>query len=364
MNTFALAQKQLSAAGSVACAFCLVLSVMDLCPAVRGQQIDPEHGPHGNFVLGIDQKIGGANLNPAQRPAALALATTARDILERDSAVASPIGFSVRVNRIFGRLTDWADFDSGLPFYAGASGAFFEAGEKPSPTAFSHQDFAIYINAVLQCPLMEFSPPGANGKPWLVNGNLPVLQGGRRTGEFHGFPVYDGQCAILGRGNQPAFVPLTREQYIRFQIQLFKDRQAKMHQQFSGQAAPPAVQDAIASADQQINEAIAQQEQQLASMSPADRAAPAAVETGYEEAKLVDVDQDGAVPLSTPNSAFFDRSLPPSVIQSVAVYIPFLNDAHRAEGLPSGLPDEWMPVAAKIRDQLDWAALAALVRQQ
>ena len=206
--------------------------------------------------------------------------------------------------------------------------------------------------------------PGANGRRWLVNGNLPVLEGGRRTGEFRGFTVYDGQCAILGRGNQPAFVPLTREQYMELEIGLFKQRQDEMHKRYAGQTVAPAVRDAVASADQQIHDAIAQLKQQLASMDAADRAAPAAVETGYEEAKLVSIDQDGAIPLSTPNPAFFDRSLPASTVQSVAIYLPFLQNAHRPAGLPSGLPDEWMPVTARIRDQLDWAALAAMVRRQ
>ncbi len=358
MNSPIRAPKPGSALPIALCLSCFALAI----PA-PAQQIDTEHGPHGNFVLGIDQKVGSASLAPAQRTAALALASKARDILVRDSAVASPIGYSVRVNRVYGRITDWVNFDSGLSFYTGASAAFFAAGEKPSPTDFGQMDFGVYLNTVIACPLSDFSPPAASA-PWVVNGNLPVVEGGRRTGEIHGFPVYDGQCAILGRSNQPAFIPLTREQFIQLQIALYKERQANMHKQLAGQPLSGPMGDAFASVEKDLDEAIANQQNKLASMSPSDRAAPAAVLTGYGTADLTDINDDGAVPLSIPNPAFFDRSLPPSVIQSVAVYIPFLNGAPRAEGLPSGLSEDWMPAGAKIRDQLDWSALAALVRQQ
>src|SRR5579863_10074975 len=121
----------------------------------HAQLIDPVHGTPGTYVAGIDQKIGGSDLAPTQRQAALALAGTLRDILVKDRAIASPVGYSVRVNRAFGRVTDWAGFDSGLPFYAGAIGTFFAADAKPSPTHFSGPDFGIYVNTVLQCPLQE-----------------------------------------------------------------------------------------------------------------------------------------------------------------------------------------------------------------
>ncbi len=372
MSFFERRRKQHSVGAIGVWAACLVFSAAPLCPAARGQQIDVEHGPPGSFVLGIDQRIGPSEVLAAQRQAALAIAGKVRDILQQDPAVSSPIGYSVRVNPVFGKVTDWANFDSGLPFFAGAVGRFFEGAAKPSPTAFSGPEFGIYVNTVLQCPLNEFSAPGANGKHWLVNGNLPVLMGGRRTGEFRGFTVYDGQCAILGRSNLPAFVPLTREQYMGFEIAMLKEKLDDARKrnsvndkswQDSGRTFPPGWREAEESAYKVLNDAIAQQEQELASMDADTRSAPAAVQTGYMEAKLVGVDEAGAILLSTPNPAFFDRSLPAATVQSIAVYVPFLESAERAAGLPSGLGPEWQPPSRNIRDQLDWAALAALVRQ-
>ncbi len=328
----------------------------------RAQQIDPEHGPAGAFVAGIDQKIGGSNVAAPTRLDALTIARRLRDILDGDPALAKPAGYSIRVNRVYGKVTEWANFDSGLPFFAGAIGAFFTAQEKPSPAAFKGADFGIYVNTVLQCPLEAFSPPGANGKPWMVSGNLPVLQGGKRTGDFRGYSIYDDDCVIIGRGSDPPFVPLTREQYIQFEIAGYKARLDEMNKQYAGQTSIPAVQQAVALANQQLNAQIAQLQQQLAGMSADDRNGPAAVKTGYQEATLAGIDEDGAIPLSVPNPAFFDRALPATTIQSIAVYIPFLQSGSKPEYLPSGLSEDWRPACEKIRDGLDWTAVATLVK--
>lgn len=328
----------------------------------HAQQIDPEHGAAGTFVAGIDQKLGGPDLPAARRQDALTIAGKLRDILDRDQAVTKPVGYSIRANRVYGKVTEWANFDSGLPFYAGAIGTFFPAEEKPGPTYFKGVDFGIYVNTVLQCPLDAFSPPDANGVPWKVNGNLPVLEGGRRTGDFRGYSIYDGQCVIIGRSSVPPFVPLTREQYIQLEIAGYKDRLDKMNKQFAGQTSIPAVQQAVQTANQQLNDEIAQLQQQLTGMSTADRNGPAAVQTGYQKATLAGMDEDGAIPLSVPNPAFFDRALPATTVQSVAVYIPFLQAGAKQAGLPVGLSEDWRPATENIRDGLDWAAVASLVR--
>jgi hypothetical protein len=338
------------------------LILLLVAASAHSQVIDAEHGPPGTFVAGTDQKIGSSDLAASQRQAALAIATNLRDILQRDRAVSSPTGYSIRINRAFGRVTDWADFDSGLPFFAGAVGSYLAAHAKPSPTHFRGPDFGIYVNTVLQCPLQEFSPSNAEGKKWHVNGNLPVLQGGRRTGDFHGYPIYDKQCIIMGRRNEPPFIPLTREQFIQLRISTLKELLDSLRKKFSGQSLDPAVQAPVESAYKLIDEQIHQQEQQLAAMDATERSAPATVNNLNEEGTLVGTDEDGAFLLSIPNPAFYDRSLPASTVQSVAIYLPYLQEGDRPGELPAGLPDDWRPASAKIRDQLDWAALAALVK--
>ena len=324
-------------------------------------QVSPDDSRPGNFVTGPDEKIGGINVADPQRLAALSLAEKVRAVLSHDPGIAHPVGYSVRLQRAYGRRTDWAQFDSGLPFYAGVFGTLFAPSVKPSPTSFGNPEFGVYVNTVLQCPLNEFSPPSAHGTAWHLNGNLPVVQGGRRTGTFHGYPLYDGDCLILTHSKQPPFRPLTRADYLQLQIADLKANLDKTHQQFAGQSLTPALREAIATADQQIQGVIAQQEQELASMDSETRQAPAAVRTGYEQAELVDESAEDAVPLSVPNPAFFDRSLPPLQVQAVVLFLPFLQSDSPRAGLPAGLAPDWKPAVQQIRDGLDWAALEALL---
>ena len=122
------------------------------------------------------------------------------------------------------------------------------------------------------------------------------------------------------------------------------------------------MREAVESTTREINNVIAQMQQELAQMSSAERSAPVAVRIGYEQIQLSSVDDPEAVPLSVPNAAFFDRGLPSSTVQSVAVYLPFLQPGKRASGLPAGVSEDWRPATEAIRDRLDWAALSALLK--
>jgi len=328
--------------------------------AARAHEIDPVNGKHGSFVVGIGQKVGGANLDAASRQSALAVADKVLAVVRRDPAIASPVGYSVRVNPVFGKRTDWADFDSGLPFYAGVVGSFFAADEKPSPTAFKGPDFGVYVNTALQCPVNTFTHP-LSKHPWMLDGKFPVIEGGRATGAFRGYTIYDSQCVVLSRKKEPPFVSLTREQYVRLEIESLKERVEITRQNLAGQTNP-ALRSAGDSALQHIAAAITERQQELDAMDASTRGAPAFVQTGYSEAKLVDSGDDGAIPLSVPNPAFFDHSLPSATVQAIAVYVPFLQSGPQPEGLPAGLPDDWRPAMEKIRDQLDWAGLTALLQ--
>jgi hypothetical protein len=315
----------------------------------------------GNFAIGPDQKIGRADVAAPQRQAALAVAAKLQAILTTNAAIAHPVGFSVRLQRAYGIKTDWADYDSGLPYYAGVFGTFFDAQVKPSPTHFGNPEFGIYANTVLQCPMQEFSPPLASGTPWKL-GDLPVVQGGHQTGEIHSYPIYDRQCVMISRSKQPAFRPLTREEYLRLEMEHLKAKLDKVHQQLAEPALDASMRDAIASLEKALQEAITQHEREIASMDGETRRTPAAVRIGYEQADLVSIETEGAVPLSVPNPAFLDHSLPANQIQEIEVFLPFVQSGDRAAGLPPGLGSDWRPAMERIRDGLDWDALGALVR--
>ena len=98
-------------------------------------------------------------------------------------------------------------------------------------------------------------------------------------------------------------------------------------------------------------------------MNAAERQTPVAVRLGYAQTDLADINDPEATPLSVPNPAFFDRSLPGAAIQSVAVFLPFLQSGNRAPGLPAGLPEDQRHNMESVRNGLDWAALTALLQR-
>lgn len=105
-----------------------------------------DQGRLGAFVLGLDQHIGAGKALPAPlRQSALALAGTVLAIVRRDPAVSTPLGYDLRVHRAVGSTSDWGHFDSGMPFFAGAFGTFFDLGARPSRTASKGADFAVMI---------------------------------------------------------------------------------------------------------------------------------------------------------------------------------------------------------------------------
>jgi hypothetical protein len=338
----------------------LGLALLVSCLPAAAQAIDPVHGKPGSLVLGIDQRIGAAPVDAAARQAALAVAGNILAVVRRNPAIASPVGYTVRIHRAFGKRSDWADFDSGLPFFAGVFGTLFAADAKPSPNAFKGADFAIYVNTVLQCPVNAFTHPLAK-HPWLLDGKAPVIEGGRATGQFRGHVIYDGQCVVLSRHKEPPFLPLTRDQYVRLEISALQERLESTREKFAG-VSDPNVRSALDSAVQQIDNAIAKRRQELDSMDPSTRSSVVFVQTGYAEAKLADPGDDGAIPLSVPNPAFFNQSLPPATVQAVSVFLPFLQPGAPPAGLPPGLPEDWRPATEKLRDQLDWATLEALLQ--
>lgn len=317
-------------------------------------------GQAGNSVAGLDLRIGGTDVAAPQKQAALAIAAKLKAILEENPAITHPMGYSLRIQRAYGKVTDFAHFDSGLPFYAGVFGTVFGPNVKPSATSFGNPDFGIYANTVLQCPMQEFTHPLAQGTPWRL-GNLPVVQGGRRTRETHGYAIYDGQCVIVTKSKVAPFRPLTVEEYLQLEIGNVNTRLDSLHQRYAGRKMDAGMQAAIEGADKQLQNAITQLKQQLAGMSAASRQAPAAVRTGYMEANLVSADAKDAVLLSVPNPAFLNRSLPAGEVQVLSVFLPFVQPGPRADGLPPGLGPSWEPAMGRIRDGMDWEALGGLV---
>ncbi len=155
---------------------------------------------------------------------------------------------------------------------------------------------------------------------------------------MHGLPMYgDNSCIVITKRTAPPTVPVTRERAMR----------AMIHQ-LDG---TPAISTEL--------------QRELAQMSPSDRAAPAIVNMQAYTNAIVDGKVSGAlfangdgptaVRLVAANPAFYDRTR----LNDVQVLIIAFDCGGTRE---SPWCAQYPGVFDKIRDGLDWSALAALVR--
>jgi len=131
--------------------------------------------------------------------------------------------------------------------------------------------------------------------------------------------------------------------------------------------APPRYNAHLAAEQSREEKCIRYLEGELASLSPAERAAPAYISLKIPNMKqsspeldcsyIVDADFPGATRLVTENPDYYDQSLPPSAIQLILV--DFSNFERSVRVFHS-----WRQVAyERIRDGLDYSALAAMLQE-
>jgi len=330
------------------------------CPA---QQYRPDESRRGTLVVAGDERDGDGLTDPVQRRAALALAGALFDVFRRDSAITSPVGYMVKVHRVVGSRGAELGRDPAMAYYAGVSGAYwgyFLKDGKADPDASGKTPIDAYVNTLWACPYSEDYTVEDRGKP-MADAGPPILAGPRKTGELRGHPIYNGQCVVITNRAEPPFLPVTRERYMKLELIGMHAKIDRLRKQVDYDHLDPKWRAAYDDMSAQANQIIAAREAELARMSPEDRAAPAAVRhNGGDDSTLVSPDEPDGIPLVTINPAFFDHSLSASRAQVIIVNLPFL----QSDVKPERTPDE--PArrahAEKIRDQLDWAALEAMVK--
>ena len=387
----------------------------------------------GEFALRADGQLGLVMRNAAKQRAALAAADKIVAILRRDNALSAPMGYAVVAHRAAGVTGAGGEtLTPGLPPHYGVLGAINYYALEDDGHGGQHVGdgggsfrFSVIVNGVGRVEDAEQAAIPLDHGP-------PVLQDYRKTGEFRGHPVYNGECVLITR--RPSvmpFIPLTKARYITLQLlkaRADSARHTAEHNQNAGHSTSDALSqwqrdrpkreadmratyDAVKAADprsaQQFLDAwksaeadaearlrsaassgadetikqierqgevgeganIAALQAQLAALSPAEHNAPAAIEQlGVDGERLTGVDNTASLPLVELNPAFFDGSLPPDTPQIVTVCLPGIQPQGEIERWESMQTDrsEWSDRrardAARIRDQLDWAALEALVK--
>ena len=327
------------------------------------QEYRPDESRHGALVVTADQRAGDGLAALTQRRAALDLAGAVLDVFRRDPAIASPIGYMVKLHRVVGSRGGELGGEPSMPYYAGVSGTYwgyFLADGKPDPDASGKTPISAYVNTLWACPYDEDYAIEDRDKP-MRDGGPPILAGLRQTGEFRGHPVFNGQCVVITSRTGVPYLPVTRERYMRLEILGMRAKLDRFRKQIDYDHLDAQWRAAYDNSLKESERIIAGRQAALDAMSANERASPAVVRhNGPGDSTLVSPDDADAVPLVTTNPAFFDRALPASRAQVIIVNLPFLQ-----HGVPpQGTPDEPARRAhgEKIRDQLDWAALEQMVR--
>jgi hypothetical protein len=392
----------------------------------------------GTLSTGTDRQLGAALTSPTQKRAAFGAADAVMALLRRDGALARPIGYSVGLSRVAGqtKLTpDDRPIAGALPYGVTGMLAYLvtsddeHGGHQITPGGL-RVPFSMIVNGIGRLN-------DAEERPAMLDGGPAVLTNFRRTGEYRGHPIYNGDCVVVSGRPAPPFVPLTMERYYKLLILGARADSAKHSTQQRQDAAAQASETArnnspaararadsneqatyemmkkidAAAAEQfrkQMRELAAQKkadtgagsmdakladiiregtietgkhltdlQSTLDHLSPAERQAPVAMsvhgvvwDTHHGDA-LADIDDPDSAPLVEINPAFFDRSRPAMAPQVITMCIPGLQgledksyeryvgderDRERAQ-LEQRTRD-----AVRIRDQLDWAALEAMVK--
>jgi hypothetical protein len=153
----------------------------------------------------------------------------------------------------------------------------------------------------------------------------------------HGFPVYS-QCVLITHRTQPLYVPVSQARLLAFRIADVEKRLAHARAAGMGETLAPA------------EGLLAAMRKQLADMDERARTAPAWAMGAESLEPLVAERTPGARRVVEANPAFFDQARPGD-IQVLTLFDGCVVDTCVS-----------YPMVEKVKAQLDWPALAAIVR--
>ena len=368
--------------------FKIIAALGILAPmAADAQRADAARTHAGTLSTKPDQESGKRITDPAQRAAAFAAAQRVLDVLRRDPALASPVGFDVVLRRLASaRLPGDAP---GMPYHSAVLGALDyyamesdgRGGQRLTRDGGS-VPFHVAVNDVGSAADIESTDAEADGGP-------RVMLDLKKTGEFRGRPVYNGACTYISRRSAPPVVPLTQERYLTLELLKAKGEASRHEGQRQASTTAPTndalqrflrerpqreaqnrqtidamrkagadaatirtMTDAFRDAEKQQEAAlrgastggadqnyqdilkraregeagnVAEIQTRLDALSPAERKAPAyLVDHGRGTYTLGSADDADAILAMQPNPAFYDASLSPAIPQVLWICIPGL----------------------------------------
>ena len=357
--------------------------------AAIGQGVDPAATHAGIVTVHKGQQLGLEISAAAEKRAAFTAADAMVALLNRDDAIAKPVGYSVALTPVAGMtkvMQDDAPLAGSLHFGVTGMLSYFSMADNgrggPTVTDQGGQvTFSVVVNAPGRLADAEELPTERDHGPSVL-GNI------RQTGEYRGHPIYNGECIVVSGHTAPPFVPLTMERYLRLLILQFRADSMRHAAQQPSAAETQSYLKGLTPEQAKNMEAILRQgpmregqqiqevQARLDSLSEADRRTPAAViihGVAWDMAadQLADIADTSSSPLVQLNPAFMDRTLPPTAPQIITICIPSLQGLENtAYDMYAGdtrakekrTLEQRTRDAVRIRDHLDWAALEAMVK--
>lgn len=195
-----------------------------------------------------------------------------------------------------------------------------------------------------------------NATPWSADAQGTMyLEPETPSAKEHGFPVYP-QCVLITHRTQPLFVPVSQARVLAARIAETDRRTANLRDALDrakamGSAVDPGMRQQLADTVAVADRLVAAMRAQLARFDDRARNAPAWVTSAEDlEHPLAAEGAPGASRVVEANPAFFDPARPGD-IQILTVFDDCLVDSCVS-----------YPMVQKVKAQLDWAALAALVK--
>lgn len=365
MSLASAARRRVDAPKSASVAIVVALTaVVLLAPtgplAAQAQEgVAVEQHAVGSLTIRGAIPFDGDVTSPARRRAANATIDRLIAVLRADPGVAHPAGYDITANRVMGRAR--AGYDVGAAYHAGLWGNVWQIASRGDGHGGREVVDAGKLPFALLTNTAWCDGEYANAAP---DGGPPILEGVRQTGQLHGHPVYDGKCILITARPVPAFVPVTRERYLRIQVRQLEAQAAKTRKddkQMHAQGQDPRFVALFDSSVIVMDSLVGAAKAQLDSLTPPERSTPAWVlHQDAHDSSLVDPGTAGAAPLMSENPALFDATLPPDQPQVIALLLPFAQPDVAPTGFEED-PERRANVQAIVHG-LDWAALEAMVR--
>jgi hypothetical protein len=299
--------------------------------------------------------VRGASLPPAARTAALAVAAQILDIIKRMPIMAPTPGFQVVQHTFLSEENIDHSENPHLPRLVTIQVTANLAPYERLKTAVeaNERDTAGSVTIVVN----DFDYTGTTlmGEGWSDDKGGFIQDPEEPVETRHGFPVYQegnlDKWLLMRRHNVPVLSPLSRERYLLCLTKQVQDNLAKVEERRA--KIPASVpSDIVATVDDAIAHGkahVANLQRQYQGMSTDDRTRVAVVGSSEGDDPVAFVGAGEGNAFYTFNPALVDPALPPATPQALSIRL--LSN----EDLFAGLGE-------KLEQQLDWDALARLVR--